>query len=110
MLLLHGIWFKVKQSQSQRSALIISVVIHFKRNINFIFNQFTIGSVKELKKGELPGTEKADVTIPFELAMQVLEVLEASSICDMKPHEIPGSKMADVSIPSELATQVIKFL
>ena len=63
-------------------------------------------SFKELKSGELPGTEKAEVTIPFELAMQVLEVLENSSLCDMKPGEVPGSKKADVSIPSELATQV----
>lgn len=69
-------------------------------------NLFDTGSLKELKSGELPGTEKAEVSIPFELAMQVLEVLESSSVSDMKPGEVPGSKMADVSIPSELATQV----
>lgn len=64
--------------------------------------------MKELKSGELPGTEKAEVSIPFELAMQVLEVLESSSVSEIKPGEVPGSKMADVSIPSELATQVKK--
>lgn len=80
--------------------------IYVLNRLLIIANYFSVGSLKELKSGELPGTEKAEVSIPYELAMQVLQVLENSSVSDMKPLEIPGSKMADVSIPSELATQV----
>lgn len=67
---------------------------------------YRAGSVRELLSGELPGTELADVTIPFDLAMQVIEVLENSSLGDLGPLDTTGEKRADVSIPSELATQV----
>lgn len=59
---------------------------------------------------EYPSSATAQVTLPSELATQVLEILSSSTVAALTAENIPGSRKVDVILPSEVAMQVYETL